>query len=149
MPAALSLVPAARAALFTTLTTAFTGSGVQVSYSHPGDAMERETVYLGDARGGHELATVRAGRRSRDQTFSIDVWVETTCEGPDAQVASERAWELYGELEDIVANDASLGLTQPFWAAVAEFEETVGWDIERQGAAARLRASVACTGRLQ
>jgi len=143
-----SLVPAARTALLSALTASLAGGGVQCSASHPGDAIERESVYLGDCRFSYDLATIRSGRRSRDQEFVLDVWLVTTTDGPDAQAATTRAWQLFAYLEDIVANKPTLGLAQPFWAVVTDGDEVLGWDEDRRGAFSRIRAGVTCTGRV-
>lgn len=145
--AATSLIPTVRVALFAVVVAGMP-AGVQTAYSHPGDAMERETVYLGDASATHDLATIRSGRRTRDETITIDVWVETTADGPDAQAAAERAWVLIAALEEALTVDATLGLPAPFWAVLTGFDERLGWDEDRRGSAARIRATVTCQGRL-
>jgi hypothetical protein len=141
-----STVPAARQALYTALVAAL--PSVQVSYSHPGEAVERDTVYLGDARGRHDPATIKAGRRTRDEQYTLDVWVESTADGPDAREAFERCFVLKAEVEDVLADDASLGLGQPFWMLVGDFEAVTGWDEDRRGHAARVRIGIEVRARL-
>lgn len=141
-----SLIPTVRSTLVALLTTQLTG--VQVAYSHPGDAVERETCYLGDASAQHDLATIRSGRRTRDETVNVDVFVEVTADGPDARAASERAWVLIGLFEEGLTADASLGLPAPFWAVITGLDERLGWDEDRRGNAARVRATVTAQGRL-
>lgn len=148
MPALTTTVPTARAALHNLIAAAPALAGVQVSYSHPGDAVETDTVYLGDARGRQEPATIRAGRRSRDEEYTIDVWVETTVDGPSAADADVRVWALAAAVEDVVANDASLGLAQPFWAGITEKDQRLGFDEDRRGWACRVRLGVLCKARL-
>lgn len=143
-----SSVPTARLALVNLLTVAPALSGVQVGYSHPGDAVEVDSVYLGDVSGRQGPATMKAGRRTRDETYTVDVFVETTVDGPTAQGASERAWLLATAVEDVVANDATLGLSAPFWAVVGDMSERVGFDEDRRGWASRIRIGVECRGRL-
>lgn len=143
-----SLIPATRNAIHAALLVSLAGGGVQVSYSHPGDAVERETVYLGDATSSQRYATMKAGRRTRDEEFTIDVWIEVTTDGPDARAASERAWVLVGAVEDILATDATLGLPAPFWAGVGDTLERIGWDEDRRGSACSIRATIQCQGRL-
>ena len=143
-----STVPTVRAALVALLSARPALANVQVSYSHPGDALEHESIFLGDMRATAELATVRAGRRTRNESYTIDVWVEVNSDGPTAQTCEERAWTLLGELEDQLADDATLGLTQPFWAVLAEAEESVYFDDAKRGFVARIRAGVRCEARL-
>ena len=146
--AATSTAPVARLALFNLFAAAPGLSGVQVSYSHPGDAMETDTVYLGDIRGRSAPATIKAGRRTRDESYTVDVWVETTVDGPSAQGASERAWTLAAAVEDVVAADASLGLPPPFRAFLGDMDERIGLDEDRRGWASKIRMSIDCQMRL-
>jgi hypothetical protein len=141
-----SSVPTVRARLVTLLEAALPTT--QISYGHPGEAMDRESVFLGQARGSHTLATVRAGRRTRDEEYTIDVWVATTAAGPTPQEASERAWTLAAALEDICANDATLGLAGVIWARVDDWSDTPTFDDERRGWATTLRIGIAVRSRL-
>lgn len=141
-----STVPAARAALVSLLAAALPTT--QVAYSHPGEAAENNTVFLGDATVRHELATMRAGRRTRDESWSIDVWVLATADGPDAQTASEQAWTLVAAVENTLANDASAGLGQPFWVAVGDATERLTFDEQRRGWESAIRLTVEGRARL-
>jgi hypothetical protein len=144
--AATSTVPAVRARLVALLEAALPDA--QISYGHPGDTMDRETIFLGQARGSHSLATVRSGRRTRDEEYTIDVWVATTAVGPTPQEASERAWTLAAELEDVCADDATLGLPGVLWARIDDWQDTPTFDDERRGWATTLRIGVAVRSRL-
>lgn len=146
--AAHSTIPSARAALLAALEARPALAQVQVSYSHPGDARETESVYLGEARGASEIPVIRAARKKREERYTIDVWFDVAGDGPTAQGASARAYELYGELEDVLADDPTLGLPAPFWAVVGDFTETMFFDEARRGYGSLLRVGVNCVGRL-
>lgn len=141
-----STVPTVRAAVFAALTARL--AGVQVGYSHPGSAIEAEAVYLGAARGSDEVPVVRAGRKKRQESYTLDVFFDVVADGPTGQEASERAWTLFGELEDLLADDPSLGQAQPFWAVLGEWTETLFFDDARQGFGSLLRAGVQIEARL-
>lgn len=143
-----STVPAVRAALVALLQARPGLAGVQVGYSHPGDALERESMFLGGTRGRHDPANLRAGRKHRDEAYTLDVWVDVSADGPTAQPASERAWALIGELEDVLADDPSLGLGQPLWAVLGECDDGHDFDEETRGWKARIRAGVDIKARL-
>jgi hypothetical protein len=143
-----STVPIVRAALFTALAARPALVGVQVAYSHPGQAVEAEAVYLGAARGSDDVPVVRAGRKKRQESYTLDVFFDVVADGPTGQEASERAWTLFGELEDLLADDPSLGLPQPFWAVLGEWTETLFFDDARQGFGSLLRAGVQIEARL-
>lgn len=141
-----STVPTARAALVTALTAALPET--QIAWSHPGDAREPESIYLGEARIDSEVATIRAGRKKRQERYTIDVLIDVAADGPTGQDASERAFVLLGELEDILADDPSLGLPQPFWAALGATTEIPFFDEARRGFGSLLRVGVNCEARL-
>lgn len=143
-----STVPTVRAALVTALGARPALAGVQVAPSHPGQAVEPESVYLGRARGSDEIPVVRAGRKKRQESYTLDVFFDVVADGPTGQEASERAWALFGELEDLLADDPSLGQTQPFWAVLGDWDETLFFDDARQGFGSLLRAAVQIESRL-
>lgn len=143
---ATSTVPAVKAQLVALLTAAL--PTVDVTYSHPGDAIQPESVYLGGVRGSHDYPVVRAGRKPRQETYTIDVWIEALRDGTTSQEAEERAWVLFGELEDAIADDPTLGLAIVGWARVADWDDFLAWDLQRQGWSARIRAGVTIEARL-
>lgn len=143
-----STVPTVRTTLITALAARPALAGVQVVRAHPGQAIEPEAVYLGAARGSDEIPVIRAGRKKRHESYTLDVFFDVVADGPDDQEASERAWTLFGELEDLLADDPSLGLTQPFWAVVGEWTEALFFDDARQGFGSLLRAAVKIESRL-
>lgn len=143
-----STVPTVRTTLLALLGARDALAGVQISDTHPGDAREVESVYLGEARGDDRIPTIRAGRKVRQEAYTLDVWFDCAGDGPTAKTASERAWAFFGELEDILADDPSLGLAPPFWAALADWTETIFFDEARRGFGSLLRAGVHCKARL-
>jgi len=143
-----STAPTFRAALLAALQARPALSAVPVTYSHPGDARENEAIYLGEVRGSSDIPTIRAARKARQERYTLDVWIDVDAVGPDAQTASERAWTLYGELEDILADDPSVGLPAPFWAVLGDFTETLMFDEARRGWGSLLRAGIDVEARL-
>lgn len=143
-----STVPTVRAQLVSLLAARAGLAGVQVEYSHPLEGIDDEALYLGESRGTSQIPTVRAGRKARQEQYIIDVWVEVNRDGPTPQDASERSWALVGEVEDMLADDPSLGLSQPFWAVLAEAEQGVYVDDSRRGYVSRIRLGIQCEARL-
>lgn len=143
-----STAPTFRAALLAALQARAALAQVQTGYSHPGASREDETIYLGELRGTSQIPTIRTGRKARQERYTLDVWFDVDAVGPDAQTASERAWSLYGELEDVLAADPSVGLAQPFWAVIGDFTETLMFDESRRGWGSLLRVGVDVEARL-
>lgn len=143
-----STAPTFRAALLAALQARPALAQVTTLYSHPLDAIEVEAIYLGECRGDSNIPVLRASRKKREERYTLDVWFDIAAVGPDAQTASERAWVLFGELEDLLADDPSVGLPAPFRAVLGDFTETLMADESRRGWGVLLRAGVDCETRL-
>lgn len=124
-----STVPTVRAQLVTLFTSALatagtTGGPVQVAYTWPGAAAESECVFLGrhpdiegvasgGVRGRSSLATFKAGRKQRDENYTVDftVWSFHPDLKPDqATSADARGFAIRALCEDVLAADPRIGL---------------------------------------
>lgn len=124
-------------------------SGVQVDRVHPGDAALQEGAHLGDVRGRHEPAAVRDGRQLRQESYTVDVYLETAKEGEDGSAAEERAFVLLGGLEDVMADDETLGgVLVAGWARVGDWVTSTYYDDKTGGWACTIRAEVNVQARL-
>lgn len=146
-----STLPQVKAQLVTLLTAALATSGasggqIPVQYAWTPDA-EDEMVFLGrrdedgptwTSRLTHDIATIKAGRKHRDETYTVEVTVWTyrhDVAPSDANEVDERAFELVEEVENVLANDPRLGLDAIQWAKVAEINAvgrafSGGWVVE-------------------
>lgn len=105
-----SIRTAAKARLATVLTAAL--SGVQVSYGWPGQDVARETVYIGKTRGAYEHAGFQAGRKQREDRFTVDVWFVAANPGQATPlVAEQRVETLFAALDTALADDPRIGNT--------------------------------------
>jgi len=92
-------------------------AGVQVSYGWP-KQLAHECIYVGATRGPVSVANMRAGRKQRDDTFTVEVHFLAGKPRQTAQQADERVLELYAVLEDVIAANGNLGgLAGVLWAA--------------------------------
>lgn len=140
-----STVPAVKAALVALLEAALVD--VSVSYSHPGNALPVEAVYLGDVRGTSEVPTSRAGRLARHERYTVDLWISVTTDGSSSEAAEARAAELLAEVEDVLAEDVTLG-EEIVAATLAEVDWLPAFDDGRHGWSALLRVGVDVNARL-
>lgn len=140
--------PTVKARLVALLENALPLAGVQVTYSHPGDAIEPESVYLGDMRGSSVVPVSRAGRAKRQEDYTIDVVVNVATDGTTAEAADQRAAVLAGAVEDVVAADLTLGLPDIFLAQLVEQVALPGFDDSRRGWATLMRLTIAVSARL-
>lgn len=121
-------VKARMVTLFTAaLATANKDSGpVPVTYAWPGSDGEAEAVYLGrhpdfvanplaasrDITSG--LATIKAGRKSRDEVYDVEatVWsFRPELDPNSAATAEAQGFAILARLEDVLADDPKIGLT--------------------------------------
>lgn len=126
-----STLPAVKAQLVSRLTTllATTGVGgtpIPVTYAWPGTDARHEAVYLGRhpefvanplAATGTikaDLASIKAGRKYRDESYDIEatIWsFRPELDAKDAATAEARAFVILGVLEDLLADTPQIGLT--------------------------------------
>ena len=82
-----STMYAAKAQLLTLLQANSTLSSIQVAYGDPGEAMRRESIFLGDVTANtHTPEALASGRRRRleDYTLDIEVFVQSKAAGQQA-----------------------------------------------------------------
>lgn len=140
-----STFPAAKAALVTLMDAATTA---QVAARWPGPRTEAEGIYLGDIRGRMDVDSIKEARKYRIEEYSVEVICQAwqAALTPTAAAAADlRASELFAVLENVCADDPTLGGVVK-WALVETFETTT---VEFQrGLAIRLTATVAVTAYL-
>lgn len=129
-----SSLPSVKAALLALLTTEFSGTDVSVSYAWTGANLP-QAVYLGRREDvptwtsviDSDIATIKAGRKWRDENYTIELTAETwrsDVRPEDAAEVDAQAFTFIAEVEDVLANDPKLGLTSIQWAKVRTIEVT-------------------------
>ena len=113
-----------KAAVVSLLTDRLTLEGVQVAYAHPGGRVaSKRIVYCGRVTSTSTIATMRAGRKTRDEELRVEVHIEVVGDGLDQETVDDDALSIGGELEDALADDPRLGTTGELqWLTVAETE---------------------------
>lgn len=145
-----SLIPATKDALVALLSVHEALRNTRVDRNPPhGDTLPQELVHIaGTTTGTQEYAVLRAGRKPRNESFTVTVVFDTV--QPAARTSEEaetRLFEMYAALQDVVAEDPTLGIdAQSFQASVGEHREVV--DFIEHGAAGHLEADVNVTARL-
>lgn len=130
-----STVPAAIAALLALLQAQPLLARVQVVDEDPGDTIENEGMIVGDiADGQHGYVVMRAGKKPRDETYTLPVEVWTIRPGEGTRAARDRVFELLAVIEDVVATDPSLGNVVRT-AGVGSFRLLAGSDANGNSAA--------------
>lgn len=98
------LVVAARQALVSQLALRAGLAGVQVSYAWPGDATARETLFTDNASGDIDIASLRGGRKMRNEESTFSVVIRVEGPGADQATVDTRALTLGKEVEDLLAD---------------------------------------------
>lgn len=122
-----STVPMVKQQLVAVATTALatasaTGGPLPAYYAWPGAVAEQEIVFLGrhpddphqSVDFAQELKGLNPGRRTRDESYDVDVTVWTfrpDLTPEDAATAEARAFAIAARLEEAFANDVRSGLT--------------------------------------
>lgn len=147
-----STVPAVRARLVELFRAHATLGLVQVEPMHPGDTIAPESIFGGPARGQHGAAAIGSNRQRRQETYGLVWFIDVLVEGSDdVQAVEERCFQLFAALEDVLAEDPTLGLVDAngvkviLSAQVGEWTEGVG---RTTGAGAQLEVTVDVTARL-
>lgn len=116
-----SSVPAVTDAVLDVLTEAL---DVKVFEAYPGSNALNELVFLGGVEwDGYDIATIKAGRKARQEDYRLEfaiwvVWDMGTSPGVP-KASRDRAFEVFGQIEDAFAEDPSMG----------EGYESVQWSI--------------------
>ena len=104
-----STMYAVKAQLLTLLQADSTLSSIQVSYGDPGEAMRRESIYLGDIiSDSHTPEALASGRRRRIEDFTLNVEVFVQSKASGQQACEQRAIVLANAVEDVLADYPSL-----------------------------------------
>lgn len=83
--------------------------GVQILRGWDEQAPEREHIRIGDASGTLSIPVMTAGRKHRDDRYTISLYVFAGVPGRGAEEAEERLEELVHVIGDVLADDHTLG----------------------------------------
>lgn len=91
--------------------TRFTASlaPIQVTYGLAGDTVDRTTVFVGDVTGRFSIPLLRAGRKPREETYSLDVVFWSLIPGGAVCDAEDDLFSNLQALDDYLADDPSAG----------------------------------------
>jgi hypothetical protein len=104
---ATSTVPTLKANLQTQLAARGGLSGVQISYGPPLPALQKETIWLGDADGTQDNATFQAPNQVLEQ-YDLQIVTNVIREGTDEVAADNRCFAIQAELENQLRGDPTV-----------------------------------------
>lgn len=98
-------------------------SDVQVLRGAPSRLMGRDNVLIGGIeKGSHVFPVARPGRKPRDEQYWLVINVVVRRNGPDPSESETRALELLAALENVIAEQPSLGIEATLRCNIEEFE---------------------------
>ena len=118
---ATSLLVWFKSALLDALKAAPELAGVQIVYGYPTSGGEAELVYYGNTTGRHDPGAIRRTRQPRDEQFTLDVFVEVVDQAGDAVHAESRVLELFAVVENLLADNPTLGNTAVSHARIGDW----------------------------
>jgi len=146
MTATVSTVPDVKTALVNLIGAQL--PGIQVVYGRPADnQLKRECVYVGDATGSHRIPVFKAGRKAREERYSVEVVIAVAKDRGQVSDSEGRAFELLEAVENVVADDPTLGGVDGLIHAIAG-EWAAGADQSTVGPAAVIAFNIECLARL-
>lgn len=118
---------------------------VQVEQGVPlGGELAHEHVLVENITGVSQIRNIKAGRKFREDTFTITVHILAGKPGQDAKTADARAVQLYGALDDLLATDVTLGRVPGLQhATLGEVDGPNAWGAE-EGWIAGITAQIVC-----
>jgi len=141
-----STVPTVKALIITTLQARPGLAGVKVTYAQTGERAGTRVVFLGQVRAHHEYAAMAPGRKRRNETYSIDLFVQVNLPGKNIQQNEAQAFVLMKEVEDMLADDPRLGSSVLDSAGIGDWELDSG--LGDKGAAVQIRMQIDCSAQL-
>lgn len=149
MEATTSIAPTLGAQLKTVLTSELANMGLEgtdviVMDSFTTNFASNDTCMIGDVIDGkHEYATMRAGRKHRNESFVQHVWFVAVRPGADSKDAKEAVYAHLERLENLLSDDPTAGLPVPTLRMVVnEFMCNTSQEASMNGWRAVIRASV-------
>lgn len=101
------------------------GSGdVCVEVSSELRDMGREVILLGQIRGDQEFTAI--GARSRDEDYTVDMFVVVRWPGDNGLQAMDRAWQIFAQIELLLASPQYVALAQSAGVAWNELKRPQG-----------------------
>lgn len=102
--------PVVRAQLVSLLAARPALAAVLVTHVWQGQADKQEHIYLGNTSADIEFATIRAGRKKREEDYTVQVIIDVDAPTDWGPTSETRAFVLSAEVDDMLADDPAIGL---------------------------------------
>ena len=129
-------------------TLAATLDPIPVAHGWPGRNIERDHVWVDRVTGFLELPLLTAGRKFRDDKFTVRVAFQASAPGDDIAETVERVLALYAHVENLLADDPGLGEMDGLISAALGPVEGPDGSLTDEGAVSFVFADIAIHARL-
>lgn len=153
MTVSVSTIPAAKTAILAAIQSRAGLSTLNakgaITWSHPGDDIQREAIFMASAEvESEEVVALRPRRHIHDEKYVVPVWVDVVQEGNDPQTAETRMWALVGEVEQAIRDITPDAVATGLLTITVSGKTPDEWlDIGGSGRGVRCRIAVSVEGR--
>lgn len=140
-----STIPGVKTELLRLLQAEPALANVGITYSPPRE-LKRASIYFTGTTFTHALATIRSGRKNRDELYTLRLEIAACGPGQASPSAEARAFELLETIENVLADNPNLGGELIEWAELSEC--TAGLDENLEGWSGLIRIGIECHARL-
>lgn len=142
--------PIIRAQLISLLAARPALTDVLVKHVWQGDAAEQEQIYLGNTSADLDFATIRAGRKKREEDYTIQVIIDVETPTDWGPASETRAFVLAGDVDNMLADDPAIGLAGTYPTLrmhVSHLEQSSG-GLDPSGIGTRITLTISVQSRL-
>ena len=93
----------------------------QVTISHPGSLAEEEMVTVLGIRASENFRTL--GKDHKREELVVELGLVAEVNSDDAEDCLDRAWLMFSDLEEVIAGNPTLGLSQVLYAHVSQWDQ--------------------------
>jgi hypothetical protein len=122
-------------------------ANIQTSEGWPGKSLEHESVWVGKVTGLITFPLMMAGRKIRDDHFTVTIIFMSGNPGDTISDANDRVETYYGALEDIFADDQTLGSLDGVLSILLDQVEGPRGAFTDEGATSYITADIAVHAR--
>lgn len=123
--------------------------GVDVFTGWPGESLGREAVWISRTSGQITYPFMMAGRKTRDDEFTVTVMFMAGSPGNTIEEADARVEVLWSALDDVFANDQTLSVDGAVWTLEGATVEGPTGEFTDEGAVSFIQAEIEVKARYE
>lgn len=123
---------------------------VLVTHVWQGQAAEQVHIYLGATSADFDFATIRAGRKKREEDYSFQLIIDVDAPEDWGPASEAAAFTFAGDVDNMLADDPALGLaaTYPTLRMHVSHLEQISGPLDPGGVGTRITLTISVQSRL-